>query len=357
MGRKNHQIIVLLLIVFFAACKKEEQVQKLINIPQGKKAFVVCEGSLGNGNSGLAVYMSDLDTVIDDVFKSVNGTTPGDVLQSMTAIGDKYFLCVNNSNKIIVVNKDDLKIVGSIDVHQPRFVLPISSSKAYVSSLFDNKIYIINPQTLQLTGSINLPARNAEGMLLWNNQAIVCCWDTTVKNLFIVEPSTDSITGSYSLNNNVAPQESALDKDGKLWVLSGNVAQGKDAALIKLNPNNGQVEQEYHFPTKAEVVRLVMNEAKDSVYFIEVDYNGGVQNNGIYRMSIHANTLPNLAFIQAQQFQYFWALGIEPGTGNIFVGDPKGFIQKGTVMIYDRDGALQKQFATPVGPGHFYFDY
>lgn len=356
MGRKSYEAIVIALILFLAACKKEDKISEPPKIPVGKRVFVVCEGSLGNGNSGLVMFLPEQDTSYEEVFKSINGASPGDVLQSMIAIGDSYFLCVNNSDKIVVINKADLKITGSIAVHQPRYILPVSATKAYVSSLFDNSFYIINPQTLKLTGSINLPAKNAEGMLLWNDKAIISCWDTATNNLVVINTVTDGIATQINIGN-VAPQEAIFDKEGKLWVLSGNVAQGKDAALTKLNATTGQIEKLYNFPNKAEVVRLVMNDAKDSLYFIELDYSGGIQNNGVYRMGIKAGSLPSQAFIPAQQFQYFWALGIEPGTGNIFVGDPKGFIQKGTVMIYGRDGILQQQFATAVGPGHFFFDY
>lgn len=100
----------------------------------------------------------------------------------------------------------------------------------------------------------------------------------------------------------------------------------------------------------------MFNPTKDTLYFIEVNYSGGQQNNGIYRMGIHDATLPSQAFIQAQNLQYFWALGISSKSGNIYVGDPKGFTQKGTVLVYNASGSLTHQFAVGLGPGHFYFD-
>ena len=73
-------------------------------------------------------------------------------------------------------------------------------------------------------------------------------------------------------------------------------------------------------------------------------------------MDINAANLPTQPFIPSQSFQYFWALGIDERTGNIFVGDPKGFVQKGSVSVYQPDGTLVKTFKTGVGPGHFYFE-
>ncbi len=73
-------------------------------------------------------------------------------------------------------------------------------------------------------------------------------------------------------------------------------------------------------------------------------------------MGINDAALPAQPFIAAKQLQYFWALGIDPATGNIYVGDPRGFIQKGTAYIYRPDGTPVNSFNVGLGPGHFYFD-
>ena len=73
-------------------------------------------------------------------------------------------------------------------------------------------------------------------------------------------------------------------------------------------------------------------------------------------MSIGDASLPPVPFLQAQSFQYFWALGIDPLNNNIYVGDPKGFVQKGGVSIYRPDGGKVDSFKVGIGPGHFYFD-
>jgi len=147
-----------------------------------------------------------------------------------------------------------------------------------------------------------------------------------------------------------------IDKNERYWVLYRNVQKGKQAYLTCIDPASGAVVKSYAFPPTADPIKPVFNNGKDTLYFIEVNYNGGEDNNGIYRMAIDAASLPSTPFITAAKFQYFWALGIEPGSGNIYVGDPKGFIQKGTVSVYRADGVRIKQFDVGVGPGHFYFD-
>lgn len=358
MVRKSSQIlsavVAVLLLIF--SCKKKETdhtIQPPVNITD--KVFVVCEGSYGNGNSTLGMYNAETDSFYEDVFSSVNGQQLGDVFQSMKLIGDRYFLCINNSDKLIVINKNNYQFVASVSIPKPRYILPVSSSKAYISTLFSNKVYIIDLNTLQVTGNITMPAENPESMMLWNDKAIVCTWDTTVNKIYYINTATDVIENEITVSGR-APHSCVMDKESKLWVLSGNVYKGKSSFLTRLDPSTGTVLKSYSFPANADVIKPVMNAAKDSLYFIGVDYNGGTANNGIYRMNISAEDLPQQAFLPAQTFQYFWALDIHPKTGNIFIGDPKGFVQKGNVMIYQPDGTLLKEFKTGVGPGHFYFN-
>jgi DNA-binding beta-propeller fold protein YncE len=359
MGRKSYKIVGLVGVLFtcLMACKKDNPATPTpIPTPTvSGNVYIVCEGSLGNIPAALSLYQPIKDSSYSDIYKSTNNQLLGDIFQSMQPIGNYYFLCVNNSNKIVVIRKDNWLLVSTIAITQPRYILPVNDTKAYISSLFNNKVYIINPQSFSLIDSIIMPAQNAEGMLLYNNTAYITTWDTATHNIYAINTFTNQITQSIQVAG-VAPKEVLIDKDNRLWVLSGNIQQGKGAAFSKVNPDNGQVIKSYTFPIGADPMRAVMNTTKDTIYFIEVNYNGGTQNNGIYRMSIYDNNLPTQPFITAGTYQYYWALGIEPHTGNLYVGDPKGFTQKGSVYIYNTNASLLKQFSVAVGPGHFYFD-
>ncbi|RYD58946.1 MAG: hypothetical protein EOP56_01580 [Sphingobacteriales bacterium] len=359
MGRADYKAvkqILLGLLVLFAACKKDKptELPKPPASDSTDKVYIVSEGSLGNGNSALDMYDLKTGTAYRDVYKSANNAELGDVLQSIQVIGDRMFLAVNNSDKIVVLDKNDHKQVGIINIPKPRYILPVSADKAYVSTLYSNKMYIINPNTMQTIGSVALPAQNPEGMLLYNGKAYVAAWDTASDKVFVLNTATDQLDKEIAVAGR-APHSVVLDKNNKIWVLSGNVYKGKDAALTQVDPATAQVTRSFNFPAKADPIKPVFNREQDMLYFIEVDYNGGTEYNGIYRMQIDADKLPEQPFIKAQQFQYFWALGIQPDNNRIFVGDPKGFTQKGIVYIYDTDGNRKGEFETSVGPGQFYF--
>ena len=356
MGRKGFKTLIVVLYCCIAACKKDKPAPVINTTPGATgNVYIVCEGNYGSGDATLYAYQPLKDSVYGDLYKSANGQPLGDVFQSMQHIGDKLFLCVNNSNKVVVLNANDWTLSATLSIPQPRYILPVSATKAYVSTLYSNKIYIINPQTLSVTGSIAMPANSAEGMCLYNANAFMCSWDTSGNKIFEVDATTDLVTHAITVAG-YAPQEVLLDKEQMLWVLAGDSPEGKSPTLTRMDPSTGAILAAYYFPATADPLKPVFNNTKDTLYFIEANYNGGTDNNGIYRMNIHDAALPATAFIQAKAYQYFWALGVDPRSGLIYIGDPKGFIQKGSVSIYKPDGTQTTTFNVGVGPGHFYFD-
>lgn len=320
-----------------------------------RNVYVACEGSFGNGNASL--YMQNLSgfTVYDNVYLSVNGEPLGDVFQSIQRIGDKLFLCINNSDKVTVIDANTRKYIGEMSIPKPRYVLPISDDKAYVSTLYSNKVYVVNPQSLAIKGTIEMPAQNPEGMLLRNNRVYVCTWDVNCDKVYIINPSADQVTDSYKIAG-YAPQQVVADKVGAIWVLAGNVEKDKPATLTRLVPGGADILKSWQFADKRDVIKPVMNSAGDMLYFIGVDYRGATGYNGVYRMSITDGDLPSTPFVSAQKFQYYWGLGIDPKTDEIYIGDPKGFTQKGSVAVYSASGERKRTFEVGVGPGYFYFD-
>lgn len=360
MDKKNIKIVsifLLCIISFLSACKKDNVNQNNHTVPtdSSSNVLIACEGSLGNGNASLSVYYPIKDSIYNNVYQSANGQSLGDIFQSISKINNQYFFCINNSDKIIVVNPQNWLQINTINVSKPRYILPVSNNKAYVSSLFSNKVFVINTTNYTVEKQISMPYQNPEGMIMADGFAYICNWDTACNKIYKLDISTDAITDSITIGG-VAPQEIVKDKDGKLWILAGNTAEGKTTTLNRLDIATKTLLKTYSFASKAEAIKPVFNDAGDTLYFIEVNYAGGATNNGIYRMRYDDASLPGTALIGCAANQYYWALGIDPNSGNIYVGDPKGFIQSGTVLVYNTNGTLLRNFNVGLGPGHFYFN-
>jgi len=355
MGAKSYKTLIIVTCCLLASCLKDKPLAIVNTVPGATgNIYIVCEGRYGAGDASLYAYEPAQDSVFGDIYMAVNKQPLGDVFQSMQHIGDKLFLCINNSGKIVVLNADNWMPAGTISIPQPRYILPINSTKAYVSTLYSNQVYIINPRTIQVTGSITIQGLSPEGMCPWYDNAFTGSWDSLGNKIFEINTNTNQVANAITVAG-YAPQEVMLDKDQMLWVLAGYEPQ-RAGTLTRLDPSTGAILQSYYFPAAAFPLKPVFNNTKDTLYIIEANYDGGTANNGIYRMSIYDTSLPSAPFVPAVQDQYFYALGIDPLSGYIYIGDPKGFNQRGSVYIYKPDGTLMKSFNVGVGPGHFYFD-
>ncbi len=355
MDRKISEILILFVISIIAIGCVKDKPASTVAVSNTGNVYIVCEGNMGNGDGSLYNYNPTTDSAAGDLFQSANNVPLGDVFQSMTRIGDSLFLCVNNSDKIVVLDVTTKKIAGTISIPKPRYIVAVNKSLAYVSTLYSNKVYAIDPTTMEVKNAIELPYNNSEGMLLLGGTLWVCNWDTSCSSITGIDALTGQKTRTISIGK-YAPHAILADKEGLLWVMSGNVTKGRSAALSRIDPSTGLVVRQLDFAGISDPVKPVFNRTKDTLWFIQVKYDGSVADNGIYRMSIYDTSLPTAPLIKAAKYQYYWALGIDPANGNVYVGDPKGFVQKGQVNIYSATGDLQKTFNVGVGPGQFYFD-
>lgn len=345
--------------LLWAACVKDkpDPGHNGHTITDDRKIFIANEGVFGNGNASLSYINTVTDSIVNNIYATANNNVPmGDVLQSLTVWNDQLYLVVNNSNKIIITDKKTFVKKGEISVTQPRYLKIIDQNKAYITSMYGSRIYVFNPSTNQITDTIHTTNRHNEGITTLNNKVYVCPWDTACNYIYEIDPSGTGISRQISIGG-YAPTQVLADKNQKLWVIAGNHTYGKQATITQIDPVTGNTLKTISFGGDADLIKPAFNPAKDTLYFIGVNYQGSANSyNGIYRMPISATQAPAQAFIPAQQLQYFWALGIDPATGLIYVGDPKGFIQKGSVLVYRQDGTLVKQFLAELGPGYFYFE-
>lgn len=358
MNRRRYTIAIILWITLaFQACVKDKPDTPVSPAPSdgGHRVYIACEGSLGNGNASLSLYKADKDSIFNDVFFQKNNQQLGDIFQSMLADGGLLYMAINNSDKITIVDKSSFALSGTITVRKPRYMLKVSDEKMYVSCYNYPEINIVNPKTLQVTGRIDIDYENSEGMTLLNGKVYVCNWDTACNYLYEIDAATDQITARIPVAG-PAPQQVMADKNQQLWVLAGNVYKQKTATLTCIDPATRTITKSFTFPAGADVMKPCWNPGKDTLYYLGVNYNGGTDYNGVYRMAIDATALPSALFVQAQALQYYWALGVDPANNQIYLGDPRGFIQKGNVSVYQTDGHKIRSFDVGLGPGYFLFE-
>ena len=331
--------------VFLAvSCEKKPQTEnKPPLIDKGKGVFITNEGTFGWGYASVSYYRCDSNTIYEDIFNTVNHRHLGDVCQSMYIYNDKAYIIVNNSQKIEIVDVNTFVSAGSITgLRSPRYFLPVSASKAYVSDMYSNTLSVINLNTNTKTGDIVFPG-SSEEMVLANNKVYIT--NTLKPYLFIADPATDQITDSIHLSYGTLSVKQ--DNNGKLWVMCmGNANDHTPAALYKINPVNKAIETSIGFSSPLNAWnKLKMNKTHDTLYFT---------NNGVFRMKSTDSQLPSDTFIKSNG-RNFYGLGISPFDGNIYISDALDYVQKGKVYIYSNNGILLRNFNAGIIPGDFIF--
>ena len=310
-------------------------------IPSNEFVFILNEGNFQSGNASLDVYDIREEQLQSHAFDSVNLRPLGDVLQSMTVAAGFGYLVVNNSSKIEVIDMATWASEGTIGgFTSPRFMLPITGIKAYVTDLFANHIAILDLRTGNVNDTIAFPGWGEE-MLLHQGEVFV----TNVNRpyLYVINPSIDRVVDSLAVG--IGGNSLRLDAEGMIWVLCGGDFQGTPPSIYRIDPLN---------LTVLNSIPLQGTNASD----LEISADGRTLyylNSGVYRMPISSTEAPSLPFVNQGENVNFYGLGVDPLTDIIYISDARDFASRGRILRYNPDGSQINTFDGGIIPGDFHF--
>jgi len=339
-------LVMTAVAVFLSACRKDQPPTGCgpLEIPPGAEGvYITNEGNFQFGNASVSYYADGMAEAVEDLFQPANNRPLGDVCQSMRLFNNKFYVVVNNSGKIEVVDPRTFEASATITgMLSPRYFLPVSNGKAYVTDLYANAISIVNLSSSNITGVVPCPGWTEELHLAYGRVFVT---NRRRRWLYVLDPATDLITDSVAVG--YGANSLAEDRTGRLWILcSGNPATGEKASLYRINPVSLQSESVWIFPSSEDAPwRLDINGTGDTLYFL---------NGHVYRMAITDGSLPSVPFIAAQG-RNFYGLGVHPRTSRIYVADALDYVQRGRVYVYKPDGTGVTSFLAGIIPGDFYF--
>ena len=325
----------------FTACNTDDDQPDLGQYANG--VFIVNEGGFNASNSSITHFATNGGAVTQDVFALANSIPLGDVAQSMTLVGDKGYIVVNNSGKIEVVNWRDMTTAGTIEqLSSPRVILPVDDAKAYITQLYSPQMRVLDLATNNLVGSIDLGGGQEE-IALRDGFAYVLIWQTG--HVAKVNVATNTVAATANVGNE--PLSMAFDANGKLWVLINDTYPADEAPrLVRINTANMTIEATFTFANVYDYPSdLAVSNNGQTLYFI----NGQVQS-----MSIEANALPTTNFIDLGSV-YPYSLDVDPRTDNLWIGDAADYQSNGTVKVFSAQGTLIRTIAAGIIPGGYCF--
>lgn len=341
MKRMHWMLTWALVALFFAACKEKPDPEVEIDYEDG--ILLVNEGNFQGGNASLSFLGRDVDTVVSNVFQKEIERPLGDVAQSITVIGTRAYILVNNSSKIEVVDLPAFTYACTISgLQSPRYLLPVGGGKALVTDLYSKTIHIVDFNSCAETGSIATGGWTEE-MVMMGNRIVVT--QTGTDQLLIVDATTLTLTDSIYVGRE--PNSLALDQNGKLWVLCGSALGQVQPRLVRMNLDSLAPELTLDFPsTQDSPSKLCSNTAGDRLYFL---------NGGIYSMGANDVALPTQAFVPKGSHNWY-GLEIDPLTGSLYATDALDYQHSGFLYRFAPTSATpQASFQVGMIPGEMVF--
>lgn len=340
-------VLCLIAVTIFAGgCRKDKPPSACgpAVIPSyAEGVYITNEGNFQFGNASVSYYAEGMSEAIQDLFAPANNRPLGDVCQSMYFFNNRFYVVVNNSGKVEVVNPHSFVASATITGFlSPRYFLPVSNSKAYVTDLYANAITIVNLSSHSVVGAIPCPGWTEELHMAYGRVFVT---NRTRRFLYVINPVSDNITDSVAVG--YGANSLVEDKNGKLWVLcSGNTASAENASLCRINPVTLQTESVWTFSSSGDSPwRLSINGTGDTLYYL---------NGGVYRMAITDDVLPGVPFVPSNG-RNFYGVGVHPRKSHIYVADAMDYVQRGRVYVYSSGGTLITSFLAGIIPGDFYF--
>ncbi len=322
--------------------------------------FIVNEGNFMYGNASLSFYDPEEKEIFNDVFFNTNGLPLGDVAHSMTIRENRGYVVVNNSGRIYVIDTETFALKGKITgLTSPRHIHFLSDEKAYVSDLYGQSITIVNPETLEITGSINVSnsdsdfyQHSTEQMVQYGKYVFVNCWSFD-HHILVIDTETDEWVDAIEVIRQ--PQSMVMDRHDKLWVLADGGFPGsphgqEEPGLIRIDAASRKVEKTFRFAIEDLPLSLAINGTRDTLYFI---------NEHVYRHPVAAESAPELFFespYSAQHAGGFRALGVDPVSSEVYLGDAIDHVQPGVVYRLSPQALPLDTLRTGILPGSFAFE-
>ncbi|MDO6389363.1 hypothetical protein Q4E40_04435 [Pontibacter sp. BT731] len=344
------------------------------NGPTGEYArngvLISNEGAFTKSNASVSFYSHDSKTVENESFKKVNAPLVlGDVLQHMAQQGERLYLVMNNSGKVVVTNANTLKAEGEIaGLEAPRYFTVLNDDKAYVTEWLgydpatyaysNGRVAVVDLKTNTVTKTITVGVQ-PEQLVIAGGKLYVA--NSGGKTVTVINTATDAIETSITVND--GPNSLALDRNNVLWVSSQGVKaydpvdwsvseeNSTPGSLAKINTGSNTVASTLTFSQNAPAPgKLTPNPNGDKLYY--------VFNNKVWMQDVNASTLATKPLIDRGTYVAygFNGLGVEPASGTIYAGKATDYASNGWVVRYNpQSGAAVDSFRVGIAPNGFVF--
>ena len=343
--------------IALVSCKKDDPVTPYVPpINPVTGMFILNEGTFTYANSSLSYYNMEDNTVDNNVFFRVNNAPIGDVGQSLAKVDNDLFIVVNNSKYIYKVDAKTIVYKAKIEgFTSPRYMLPVSNDKAYVSDLVSRGLWLLNLNTLEK--SFLETGNTTEAMVKVGDEVFVSNWsnyytngETSNKTVQVIDCVNDTLVAEIEVAKE--PNAMVVDKYNHIWVsCSGDYMPPCEPAIICIDAATHQVIKRFDLAEGSYPSGMAIDGAGENVFFM----NGGYGTLNVYKMSVDATEIPDTPFITSNS-KVFYGMKVNPQNGDIYLTDAKNYVVNGDLLRYSADGTLIGTFELGIIPSYMLFN-
>lgn len=372
-----YRLVVLVVGVLLTACDKTGAGYPVGSLGEGDiEALVLNEGGI-NTNMGEISVIYRNGTIVPNIFRDVNGRPMGDVAQSITKINGYYFVALNNSRKIEVIEPGTFKFVGTILYTQagyPRQIVAISESEAIVSDLNRQLVRIRTLPPFDSPLEYIPTSRWIEYMVVENGKL----FGITANGLFVFDVENIN-KKSARIIQDVWNDESTktckllVDKNRNIWVCMNEMDAGKVSGISFscIDAHTEQVIKKYILPVNqginskiGEVIGVVSHNRTDIdptgtwIYFnaktclSDVVEEKFVEMQSVWRMNVETGEFQH--YRDLPEVEMIYGFAVNP-SGDIYICDCLDYTtQRGYIRKYRRNDTIDS-YRVGVYPSQLYF--
>ncbi|WP_296618552.1 YncE family protein [Marivirga sp.] len=332
---------VIALLFLLSACEEKEEIKL-----KTSGVYIYNEGSFGNNNATIGNYDPEINEYTPIAFRRQSNMSLGDVQQNASLYDSKIYSVLNGSNdiKIMDANLDYETLIKFPELDKPRDIA-ISDDLAFISNwgpynenfaLTSSEILVVELETNQLIGRIETQ-EYPEHLIIKNNKLIVghASFDGSISELSII--NIDNLEIEQTISVPKGPQEIIEDDNGKIWIVCTS------GSLVQLNTSLTGIENQIDHDNEilGDIDIFEMN-----IFF----YSNGE----IFLLNTTDYNVTNTNISVDMQTPY--AFGIDPVSGDFYLGDAVDYSSEGLVQRYSNDGKLLDSFTAGIIPTQFTFN-
>lgn len=340
------------------------------------EALVLNEGTI-NTNMGEISVIYRNGVVVPNIFRDVNGRPMGDVAQSMTKINGYYFVTLNNSRKVEIIEPGTFKSVATILYTQagyPRQIVPVTESEAIVSDLNQQLVRIRTKPPFDAPLEYIPVPQWIEYMVVENNKL----FGITANGLFVfdinkINKESARIIKEVRNDESTKTCKMLVDKSRRIWVCMNETEAGiiTGISFSCIDAHTERVVKKYVLPISqkthpqsGEVIGVISHNRTDIdptgtwIYFnaktcpANVTEETSAEIQSVWRMNVDTGEFQHYRDLSEVSMMYGFA--VSP-SGDVYICDCLDYTtQRGYIRKYRGNDSMES-YRVAVYPSQVYF--